>query len=58
MLRGRSLKTNANPVKVAEAWHGWWSPNNAYDQYDTGTANRDAKYDGSDPHNLSRLDDE
>ena len=33
-------------------------PTSAYDQYDTGMPNRDAKYDDSDPHNLSRLDDE
>ena len=30
----------------------------AYDQYDTGIPNRDAKYNDSEPHNLSRLDDE
>lgn len=33
-------------------------PTSAYDQYDIGILNRDAKYDDSDLHNLSRLDDE
>ena len=48
------LKSLKRPVGGRVALH----PTSDYDQYDTGTPNHDAKYDDSDPHNLSQLDAE
>ena len=48
------LKSLNRPVGGRVALH----PTSAYDQYDTGAPNRDAKYNDSDPPNLNRFDDE
>ena len=48
------LKSLNRPVGGRVALH----PTSAYDHYDTGIPDHDAKYDDSDPHNLNRFDDE
>ena len=48
------LKSLKRPMGGRVALH----PTSDYDQYDTGTPNRDAKYDDSDPQDLSQLDAE